>query len=70
MHFEPDFENKLALDEDTFETMKAMASMIERENRSIMSKYNQSLRDAQEDTTTIEAVVSSSSDLSEDFEDQ
>jgi len=70
MHFEPDLENKLALDEDTFETMKAMASMIERENRSIMSKYNQSLRDAQEDTTTIEAVVSSSSDLSEDFEDQ
>ena len=49
--------------------MKGMASMIERENRSIISKYNQSLRNTQEDMTTIDAVVSHSDDLNEDFAD-
>tara|TARA_A100000164_G_scaffold268206_1_gene240068 strand:- start:148 stop:1008 length:861 start_codon:yes stop_codon:yes gene_type:complete len=69
MHFEPDLKTKLGLDDATFETMKGMASMIERENRSIISKYNQSLRNTQEDMTTIDAVVSHSDDLNEDFED-
>ena len=70
MHFEPNTKTKLPLDDKTFETMQGMASMITRENKSIQGKYQRSLSDAQSDHMTIDAVVSNSSDLNEDFEDQ
>jgi hypothetical protein len=70
MHFEPDTKTKLPLDDKTFETMQGIASMITRENKSIQGKYKNSLSNAMSDHQTIDAVVSNSSDLNEDFEDQ
>jgi hypothetical protein len=50
--------------------MQGMADMIVRENKAIQGKYQRALTDAQNDIRTIDAVVSNSADLSEDFEDQ
>lgn len=70
MHFEPDLKKKIPLDDPTLETMQGMADMIVRENKAIQGKYQRALTNAQNDIRTIDAVVSSSSDLNKDFEDQ
>jgi uncharacterized protein YoxC len=70
MHFEPNLKKKIPVDDLTLETMQGMADMIVRENKAIQGKYQRALTDAQNDIRTIDAVVSNSADLSEDFEDQ
>jgi hypothetical protein len=69
MHFEPDLKKKIPLDDPTLETMQGMADMIVRENKAIQGKYQRALTNAQNDIRTIDAVVSSSSDLNEDFQE-
>jgi len=44
IHFTPDFANPLPLDNDTVETLKHFAAMIEGENRKVIEAHNQAIR--------------------------
>lgn len=70
MHFKPDLKKALPLDQQTFDTMTHMASMIERENDMVEKAYQKSMREGQLDEDAIEAVTDVvGDDLSADLQD-
>lgn len=71
MHFAPQLDSALPLDQKTFDTMTKLAEMIVAENTMIDASYNKSLRDKSSDDDAIEAVVTGNTldDLESDLED-
>ena len=70
MHFKPDLKKELSLDQPTYDSMKVMADMIERENNVVEKAYQKSLRDGQSYSDAIDAVSEVvGDDLSADLQD-
>jgi hypothetical protein len=70
MHFKPDLKKELSLDQPTYDSMKVMADMIERENNMVEKAYQTSLRDGQSYSGAIDAVSEVvGDDLSADLQD-
>ena len=70
MHFKPDLKKELSLDQPTFDSMKFMADLIERENNVVEKAYQKSLRDGQSYSEAIDAVSEVvGDDLSADLKD-
>ena len=63
MHFKPNLSQSLPLDQKTFDTMKVLAGMIERENDMIDSMHNKALRNQHADESAIDAVASLEEEL-------
>ena len=70
MHFKPDLKKELSLDQPTYDSMKVMADLIERENNVVEKAYQKSLRDGQSYSDAIDAVSEVvGDDLSADLQD-
>ena len=70
MHFKPDLKKELSLDQPTYDSMKVMADLIERENNLVEKAYQKSLRDGQSYSDAIDAVSEVvGDDLSADLQD-
>ena len=68
MHFAPDWNNPVPLDQPTFETMKYFLEMVDKENRSVREKYNEALRQKGVDDDVYDSI-GSEADLNDDLED-
>lgn len=67
MHFEPNLDTALPLDQPTFDTMTKLAEMIVSENKMINASHDKALREANGDDEAIEALGVAS--LEDDLED-
>lgn len=56
IHFEPEMSDKLGLDNDTYETMVHMASLIKDENDRITEQYKKAVADRNADDAAISAL--------------
>ena len=66
----PDLKKELSLDQPTYDSMKVMADLIERENNVVEKAYQKSLRDGQSYSDAIDAVSEVvGDDLSADLQD-
>ena len=68
MHFKPNLSQSLPLDQKTFDTMKVLAGMIERENDMIESMHQKALRSKKSDDDAIDAIASLEDDLQDALE--
>lgn len=69
MNFEPDLKNTLAMDDQVFETVKVMHSMVKRENDSIQASHEKALYNTSASNSAIDALEAVNSDLEDDLED-
>ena len=56
VQFTPDFEQVIAVDQPTVETIQIMTTQIEEKNKTVREKYTQKLKDKNLDNTSIDAL--------------
>lgn len=68
-HFKPDLSKSVALDQDTYDTMVHMATLIKRDNDRVEQRHQNALRGQQADDAAIDALDALDADLADDLDD-